>query len=170
MTSAAFLSMFVVAWWLTQTIRNWFAGNLAIAHTLYICSHLLIFGIGYLATANINHGWLVLTVWHNCQYILTVWMYNNNRFKNSIDPSHRFLSSISQRSRVFTYLGVCLLLSTAAYGTLKYSLGWIAISMATSLPLFAIVFQAINFHHYVIDAVIWKVRRQPIRQNFGVAQ
>jgi hypothetical protein len=40
---------------------------------------------------------------------------------------------------------------------------------ATSLPLFAIVFQAINFHHYLVDAVIWKVRRKPVRENFGIA-
>lgn len=163
-------TLFVLAWWVTQVVKSWFDGSLAIAHTLYLCSHLLVFGIGYLAITNINHGWLVLTVWHNCQYILTVWMFNNNRFKNTIDSRHRFLSLISQRGRVFTYLGVCLLLSTAIYGGLKYSLGWLAIATATSLPLFAIVFQAINFHHYVVDAVIWKVRRQPIRRNLGIAQ
>jgi len=168
-TAAGLLTSFVLAWWVMQIVRNWFAGTLAVAHTLYLCSHLLIFGVGYLAITNLNHGWLVLTIWHNCQYLLTVWMFNNNRFKNAVDPKHRFLSSISQRSRVFTYVGVCLLLSTVLYGTLKYSLGWLAIATATSLPLFAIAFQAINFHHYVVDAVIWKVRRKPIQQSLGIA-
>ena len=95
-------------------------------------------------------------------------MFNNNRFKGKVDSKHRFLSYLSQNSRVATYLAVCLLLSTLIYATLQYSLGWIAVITATSLPLFAIVFQAINFHHYVVDAMIWKVRRTPIRQNLGI--
>ena len=165
---AGAISVAVVAWWVAQAVRDWFLGTLPIAHTLYVSSHLLIFGVGYLAIQNINHGWLVLTIWHNCQYIMTVWMFNNNRFKGTVDPKHRFLSFISQRKRVFTYLAVCLGLSTLIYGALQYSLGWIAVATATSLPLFAIAFQAINFHHYVVDAVIWKVRRKPIQQNLGI--
>jgi hypothetical protein len=35
--------------------------------------------------------------------------------------------------------------------------------------LFAVVYQAINFHHYVVDAIIWKVRKKTLRQNFGIA-
>jgi len=165
---AGIATLLVVGWWLAQTIKDWFTGSISIAHTLYLCSHLLIFGAGYLAIDDINHGWLVLTVWHNCQYILTVWMFNNNRFKDRVHPKHRFLSFISQRNRVFTYLAVCLALSTVIYGALQYSLTWLSIATATSLPLFAIAFQAINFHHYLVDAVIWKVRRKPIQQNLGI--
>src|SRR6185503_3952062 len=145
-----------------------FLGTVSVAHTLYVCSHLLIFGLGYIAIANIDHGWLVLTIWHNCQYILTVWMFNNNRFKDTVHPQHRFLSSISQRKKVFTYTLVCLGISILVYGGLRYSLGWLTAITATSLPLFIIAFQAINFHHYVVDAVIWKVRRKPIQQNLGI--
>jgi hypothetical protein len=67
------------------------------------------------------------------------------------------------------YIGLCLAISTVVYGTLHYSLAWITIATATALPLFAIAFQAINFHHYLVDAVIWKVRRKPVRENLGVA-
>jgi hypothetical protein len=166
--AAGAITFTVIGWWILRVTKNWFAGTLSIAHTLYVCSHLLIFGLGYLAIADINHGWLVLTVWHNCQYILTVWMFNNNRFKSGVDPKHRFLSSISQSKKVFTYTAVCLVISIAVYASLRYSLGWFAALTATSLPLFVIVFQAINFHHYVVDAVIWKVRRKPIQQNLGI--
>jgi hypothetical protein len=62
-----------------------------------------------------------------------------------------------------------LLLSTVIYSALLYSLEWITLVTATSLPLVAIVFQAINFHHYLVDAVIWKVRKKPVRENFGIA-
>lgn len=167
-TYAGVVTAIIMAWWFARTIKNWLSGTLPVAHTLYVCSHLLIFGIGYLAIPDINQGWLVLTVWHNCQYILTVWLFNNNRFKEAVDSKHRFLSFISQRSRVFTYFAVCLLLSTCIYSVLKYSLAWISLATATSLPLFAIAFQAINFHHYVVDALIWKVRRKPIQENLGI--
>jgi hypothetical protein len=166
--AAGAVTVAVIGWWLLRVARDWFLGSLSIAHTLYVCSHLLMFGIGYLATENINHGWLVLTIWHNCQYILTVWMFNNNRFKDTRHVKHRFLSFISQRNRVFTYMGICLGISALLYWALRASLGWMTAVTATSLPLFIIAFQAINFHHYVVDAVIWKVRRKPIQQNLGI--
>ena len=158
----------VIGWWVLRVTRDWFLGTVSIAHTLYVCSHLLIFGLGYIAIENINHGWLVLTIWHNCQYILTVWMFNNNRFKDTVHPKHKFLSRISQRKKIFTYTAVCLGISTVVYSALQSSLGWIAAVTATSVPLFIIVFQAINFHHYIVDAIIWKVRRKPIQQNLGI--
>lgn len=166
---AGAVTVVVLAWWLAQTVKAWADGTFSFAHTLYLCSHLIIFGMGYLATENINHGWLILTVWHNCQYILTVWMFNNNRFRDGVDAKHRFLSFISQRSKLSIYFAVCLIISTVLYSALSYSLTWIAIATATTLPLFVIAFQAVNFHHYLVDAVIWKVRRKPVRQNFGIA-
>jgi hypothetical protein len=167
--AAGLVTIAVLAWWVAHAVQAWFEGSLRLAHTAYVCAHLLIFGVGYLAIDNINHGWLVLNVWHNCQYILTVWMFNQNRFKSGIDEKHKFLSYLSQRKNLPVYLGVCLLISTVIYSGLQYSLTWITLVTATSLPLFAIVFQAINFHHYLVDAVIWKVRRKPVRENFGIA-
>jgi len=31
-----------------------------------------------------------------------------------------------------------------------------------------VIFQTINFHHYIADAIIWKVRKKSIRDNLGV--
>jgi hypothetical protein len=166
--AAGLFTVAVLAWWVAQTAHAWINGNLAMAHTLYVCVHLTVFGVGYLAIDNINHGWLVLNVWHNCQYILTVWIFNQNRFQSGINNKHKFLSYLSQRRNLPIYMGVCLLISTLIYSGLQYSLSWILVVTATSLPLFAIVFQAINFHHYLVDAVIWKVRRKTVSQNLGI--
>jgi hypothetical protein len=38
------------------------------------------------------------------------------------------------------------------------------------LPLALIVYQTINFHHYIVDALIWKLRRKPVQQVLGVRQ
>jgi hypothetical protein len=98
-------------------------------------------------------------------------MFNNNRFRNQFDNSHQFLSHISQRKNIFSYFAVCLVISTVFYGALSDTLHWISptVALVTTLPLFAVVYQAINFHHYVVDAIIWKVRKKTLRQNFGIA-
>jgi len=154
-----------IAWLARQVLTR----TLTTPLTLYMCSHLTIFTFGYLVIDDISHGWLVLNVWHNAQYILTVWLFNNNRFKEGIHPKHRFLSYLSQRQNIIQYFAVCLILSTMAYSLLGFALSAISTVIAASLPLFAIVYQAINFHHYLVDAVIWKVRRKPVQQNFGIA-
>jgi hypothetical protein len=154
------------AWLSRQIVRRSFATPL----TLYICSHVTIFSFGYLLIDDITHGWLVLNVWHNAQYILTVWLFNNNRFRDGIHPKHRFLSYLSQQRNVMKYFAVCLIVSTIAYSLLGFALSTVSTFVATSLPLFAVAYQAINFHHYVVDAVIWKVRRRPVQQNFGITQ
>lgn len=166
--AAGLITIAVLGWWFAQTVYAWITGNVAVAHTVYLSVHLIIFGVGYLAIDDISHGWLVLNVWHNCQYILTVWIFNQKRFEAGIDKNHRFLSYLSQRNNLPLYLGACLLISTLVYSGITYSLTWIILLTATSLPLFAIVFQAINFHHYLVDAVIWKVRKKAVRENFGI--
>jgi hypothetical protein len=97
-------------------------------------------------------------------------MFNNNRFKNQIDTRHKFLSYISKRRNLAIYFAVCLAISTVFYSMLATTLGWISsLAVFGSLPLFAIAYQAINFHHYVVDAIIWKVRKKGLRQNLGIA-
>jgi len=157
--------------WLLRQIDAWINGNLEVAHSAYLFSHVLCFTLGYILISDINHGWLVLNVWHNSQYILTVWLFNHNRFKRETGEKHRFLSYISQRKNVASYFAACLLISTAFYGAISVTLSWVspAVVAATSLPVFAVVYQAINFHHYIVDAVIWKVRKKTVRTNLGIA-
>src|SRR5688572_22138894 len=133
--AAGVFTFVVLAWWLAHTVHAWINDSLPKVHTLYVCTHLTVFGVGYLAIDNINHGWLVLNVWHNCQYILTVWMFNQNRFKGGIDQQHKFLSYLSQRNNLPIYLGVCFLISTVVYSSLSYSLNLITALTATSLQI-----------------------------------
>jgi len=48
---------------------------------------------------------------------------------------------------------------------------WLSIDTVKSLlqPLVLIVYQTIDFHHHIVDALIWKLRRKPIQQTDGVA-
>lgn len=169
MASAGLIAAAATTCWIIQEVRAWSNGKLAGAHTLYLSSHLVIFTCGYILIEDINHGWLVMNIWHNAQYILTVWFFNNSRFKSGVNPRHRFLSTLSQRKNIVPYFAVCLVISISVYSLLDFGLSLIGAVVLTSLPLVAIAYQAINFHHYIVDAVIWKVRKKSVRQNLGVA-
>lgn len=103
-----FAAMVSLAWWAATRLLAWWQGRLAIAHTLYMISHFAVFGIGYVAIASIDAGWLVLNMWHNTQYILFVWLFNNSRFRDGIDAKAQFLSWLSQSRNFWLYGLVCL--------------------------------------------------------------
>jgi hypothetical protein len=160
---AAVTSILVWMWKQLVALRE---RRLPVAYTLYMLSHIVIFSVGYLEVEDISYGWLTINIWHNLQYILLVWMFNNNRFKNGVDPEHRFLSSISQTRRVVPYVLVCLGISTVLYFALDSALEAMGLSVLTvSLA----VYQAVNFHHYIVDGVIWKVRKRPVQVHLGLA-
>ena len=141
-------------------------GRLAIAHTLHLSLHLLIFLTGYILIDDITTGWLVLNVWHNAQYILIVWMYNNNRFKSGVDKQHEFLSTISQTKNILGYLFVCVAISTAFYFVLRS--GTYRDNQGTVVPVTLVALMVINFHHYIVDGIIWKVRKKSLREKLGI--
>jgi hypothetical protein len=145
-----------LGWWALGRVRAWREGRLPVAHTLYVASHHLIFAVGYILIPDIDCGWLTLNVWHNAQYLLFVWMFNTNRFKDGVDPDARFLSTISQEQRTLVYTSVCLGISTAIY----FAVGHIA----AVLPVALVTYQVINFHHYIVDGVIWKVRKKNLQK------
>jgi hypothetical protein len=158
----------VLAVWAWRQLRAWRAGRLPVAYTLYMLSHLAVFAVGYLVVEDLDYGWLALNVWHNAQYILIVWMFNTNRFKGGVDPEHRFLSSISQPNRAVLYLLVCLGISTVLYVALDGGVK-LAGSSVSLLTVTLVVYQTINFHHYIVDGIIWKVRKAPIQAHLGLS-
>ena len=56
--------------WCTAQYRSWRNGTFSLPLCPYLLSHTAVFYIGYVALEHISHGWLVLNVWHNAQYIL----------------------------------------------------------------------------------------------------
>ena len=160
--AAAMVTLLV---WAIDRLRAWQLGRLPVAHTWYMVSHFVVFYVGYLLIDDITFGWLVINVWHNAQYILFVWLFNTNRYKEGIDPKAKFISTISQPGNVMRYLFWCLVISTVVYmtaATLTRN------QIVAGLPLMVLVYQAINFHHYVVDSLIWKVRKKPMRETLDL--
>jgi hypothetical protein len=156
---AAILSVLV---WIANRVRAWRAGRLPVAHTWYMLSHFLVFFVGYLLIDDITMGWLVINVWHNAQYILFVWLFNANRFKNGVDQSAEFLSTISQPQNFVRYMFWCLVISTTIYFTVNVVT---QNQVFAGLPLMVLAYQTLNFHHYIVDSRIWKVRKKPMQKT-----
>jgi hypothetical protein len=94
---------------------------------------------------------------------MIVWMFNNNRFKSGIDNQHPLLSVLSQNHvfNIACYLLVCLGITTVVYGLLDWTLN---LAPLAGIPVAAmVVYQTINFHHYIVDSLIWKVRRKNVQ-------
>lgn len=157
---AGVVAAIAVGAWLVNKVQQWRAGTLPVAHTLFVTSHLLIFAVGYVLIPSLVFGWLVINIWHNAQYIAFVWLYNNRRFEGKSDASARFLSWISQRKRAWAYLGLCVAISTGAYLSIDGLFG--------GLGLVIVIYQAINFHHYIVDSLIWKARKPTMQKTMGI--
>ena len=125
-------------------------------HTLFVLSHVVMTVVSYVAVRDITRGWLFINIWHNAQYMLFVWAFNARQFRGGVDPSRRLVSRLSQRENVAWYALTCLGLSTLFYATL----GQLTSRAATTLlPIVLVTHQSVNFHHYIVDAVIWRSRR-----------
>jgi hypothetical protein len=153
---AAVASIAVIGAWLWMRLAAARRTALPVAHTLYVLSHVGIFYVGYIAIEDVTIGWLVANIWHNAQYILFVWLFNNRRFEDRRQPQAWLLSLISQRRNIFLYVGVCLVISSLVYSVIVSALPYIQLP---ALAAAAIVYQTINFHHYIVDAVIWRRRK-----------
>lgn len=158
---AAAAALGSLAWWVWTRLVAWRQGRLAVAHTLYMLSHFAVFAVGYILIEDINHGWLVINIWHNAQYIAFVWLFNNNRFRGGEDGQAKFLSRLSQRRNVWLYGLVCFAISTVSYLLLAK-----VTAMLVVAPI--VIYQAINFHHYIVDGTIWKVRRPALQRTLDL--
>ena len=142
-------------------------GRLPIAHTTYMASHIAIFATGYLLMEDITFGWLVINIWHNAQYVLFVWLFNTKKYDDGEAPApgRSFIARISQARNWPMYFGFCLLLTFVLYQAIAAGESWFAL---VGLAPMVILYQTINFHHYIVDSIIWKVRKPKMRETLGI--
>jgi hypothetical protein len=143
----------LLAWWCLGRAVAYLRGEMPVAHTLYMASHFAMFIASYLLIPDINHGWLAMSVWHSAQYLLFVWLWNQNRFQAGIDPQRQFLSEISQPRRGFRFYFVCFAISTIFFAGLTFGLSAVDVP---AIPVALVVYYAINFHHYTVDGLVWR--------------
>ena len=155
--AAGYAAAALVVVWAARRVLDLMRGRLATAHTLYMLTHFAIFWAGYVLTADITLGWLMINIWHNFQYILFVWMFNNKRFRHGVDTEARFLSYISQSGRIWLYMLTCIAITGVMYWGVLRTIDWLFFA---GLSATIVLYQIVNFHHYIVDALIWKARRR----------
>ena len=144
-----------VLFWLVRSFVSFARGALDTFYAGFVLSHVAIFLVAYVGIEDANTGWLAINVWHNLQYVLVVWMMNQKKYAGGIDPAAQFISRISQPGRVAIYFLSCLAISTVVYVVLGSFVGVVGGGLAITGG----IYMGINFHHYVVDALIWKRRR-----------
>lgn len=155
-TAAGVFALGALLLWTLRQLRPARQTTPGTGHALFVLSHVAITTISYLAIDDITRGWLFINIWHNAQYLLFVWAQNARRFRGGIEPARPFLSWLCQPGQRLHYALVCLGLGGGFYFLLGHAaeqLAWMA------LPLVLICHQTVNFHHYIVDAVIWRSPR-----------
>lgn len=157
-TALGVAAALAVAFWWIRTGRDAMRGEGDTYYAGFVLSHIVIFLVGYVLISDANAGWLGVNIWHNFQYVMVVWMVNAKRYSGGIDPRAKFISTISQPHKVVTYFACCLAISSIVYFNLQQVT---AVLLGNGIVAMLGVYMGINFHHYVVDAVIWKRRRMP---------
>jgi hypothetical protein len=145
------IALCLFAIWAARTMIKCYRGEMSKPYAFFMLSHFAIFFVAYIVMPEINSGWLVIGVWHNLQYIMFVWLFNNKQYKSGVAPDAKFLSFLSQTKNWPLYILFCAFVSTIVYQLLSMGAGAI-FSMASLI----VVYQTINFHHYIVDATIWR--------------
>jgi hypothetical protein len=154
-TALGFAAAIAGVMWILRSVVGFARGTVDTLYTGFVLSHVAIFLIAYVGIADVNTGWLTIDVWHNFQYVLLVWMMNQKEYAGGVDSSATLLSRISQPRRAIAYFFTCVAISTVLYlvlGSVVYAMGG-GLTMAVGLYI------GLNFHHYVMDALMWKRRR-----------
>jgi hypothetical protein len=158
------IAVVAAVWWVLRQYRKAPSDGSSQRHDWFLVSHVCIFAVAYLWVNDLTLGWLMVNIWHNFQYLLFVW--SRNRKQEALSPDH--VNSVAPSAFMPTrlvlpwksaskYAAFCLLAGAAFYEVLDVfgrQLLWLG------LPTVLILHFTINFHHYLVDGVIWKRRHR----------
>lgn len=133
------------------------------SHVWFVLSHVLITFVSYIAIPEITRGWIFVNIWHNAQYILFVWVRNTERFAGH-PASDRPLSGgtalawLCQERNWMAYAAMVLGVSAGGFALLGASVQGLALwgGGAGLMGAGLVMHQSLNFHHYIVDAIIWR--------------
>lgn len=117
----------------------------------FAISHVVVFGVAYVGFERLEHAWLVSNVWHNAQYLLIV--RNTITQPPGTGPDGTPARWLASRAGGFPFVAACIGTGLLAY----YFLGNIMQAALTGSAAGVLaVYMGINFHHYVVDGLVWK--------------
>ncbi len=151
-------------WRLTRAVRtslvDW-------RHDGFVASHVLVSLVAFVAVPDITLGWLVLNLWHNLQYLLFVWAHNLRRDQQRVGNVAHGSALRGLLRHGARYAALCLVAGAVIFMLAE----WLGARLLwLGLPTVLIVHFTLNFHHYLVDGVIWKRRRFAPAAHSGAAQ
>ena len=163
----------IVFAWLVCKIFDWSKGNLSYGFFAYNLSHHALFATAYVLIEDITFGWLVVNIWHNAQYILFVWLFNQNRFQNFDKNQKGVLKWLCELKpyRTLAYFIFCMVVTTVVYSILGGGVKLVSgenAALITALNI--VIFQTVNFHHYIVDSMIWKARKKSHQKIMKISE
>jgi hypothetical protein len=95
-----------------------------------------------------------VTVFHNIQYHKIVHFHNVNKYQASEEKKYGFAVTLTQKLLVFITLAIL-------FNLVSYVPRIASAQMETLVPnyILSTLFWGVAFHHYVLDAVIWRIRK-----------
>lgn len=148
------------AGWLWRQGRAALAGQaIDWRHDGFVASHVCVCLVAYVWITDITLGWLVINLWHNLQYLLFVWVQNIRRDRQAQAGSALETGLCRSAAR---YGGICLVLGAMLYLAIDRAgaqMLWLG------LPTVLIAHFTLSFHHYLVDAVIWRQRGAGARRG-----
>ena len=168
--SISLLSIIWLSIWLIKTIYSAYRKALHSNHSLFVASHVFISFTSFIACENIAEGWLIFNIWHNVQYLLFVWVQNVRRFSQPPYVSEKSngkltgfelttnicpfsLANMSRKGRIIPYYLLLVIIGAVLYQGLTLAgeqLAWLG------LPTVLVLHFTFNYHHYLVDGIIWK--------------
>ncbi len=172
-TFAGFVAVGSVVLWVLNKCNEYRKNILSLAQTSFVVSHMLIFYVGYVLIPDLNTGWLVVNIWHSAQYLMFVWLFHVNRH-GKLEKTQNVLSmrTIANREplKILTYFCVTLAMTFVFFGGLNIGIELVSSSTGILLSNIVVIgYQTVNFHHFVVDSLIWKARNKKNRKAMNIS-
>lgn len=121
---------------------------------VFTLSHVIVFVSAYTLLTTLDNAWLVSNMWHNAQYLLIVRNALGSSALDNVKPSSR-AAVLASAAAGLPFLTACAVGGGLAYGLLG---DFMRTALAQAAGVVIAIYMGINFHHYVVDGLVWKRR------------
>ncbi len=145
---------------------------------LYLC-----YSDALLATGLLTFS-MIITIYHDVQYISIVWFYNEKRYggdRKKAEKRYGFAAKLSRS--IFYFMGFAILVSIPVWGfgclinripvcEMGTGEAWgqaIMLDSTTWIVFFVMLTSGFQMHHYIMDQYIWRPSKDSrLREDLGV--
>ena len=134
----------VVTIWVGTQIGALWTRNLSRPYALFVAANMAMFYVSYVVLPDFVTGWIVISIWHGAQYLMLIWLENNDYFRDRLNRRAMVTSSLTRTGMGRYFVVFCLACSAYAFV--------IAFAIAEIFSVTTILFYAIQAHHHILDA------------------